>query len=81
MEPKQKFYQHSILWDTFLNFLEKNTDESKTKQLLQLFMEQIVSFGKTINSEEFKHIKNAIRFALLENVAERYIKFFAKSKK
>ncbi|CAK5089482.1 unnamed protein product [Meloidogyne enterolobii] len=62
IQPKQKFYQHPILWNSFLNFLEEFNNTKQCKELLELFMDQIVSIGKTINSEEFKCIQTAMRF-------------------
>ncbi|KAF7637225.1 hypothetical protein Mgra_00003401 [Meloidogyne graminicola] len=61
LEPKQKFYQHPILWDTFSNFIFENLDQNKTKLLLKLFMDQLVSLGKTINSVELENIQTIFR--------------------
>nr|CAD2145949.1 unnamed protein product [Meloidogyne enterolobii] len=62
IQPKQKFYQHPILWNSFLNFLEEFNNTKQCKELLELFMDQIVSIGKTINSEEFKCIQTAMSY-------------------
>lgn len=62
IQPKQKFYQHPILWNPFLNFLEEFNNTNQCKELLELFMEQIVSLGKTITSEEFKCIQAAMSY-------------------
>nr|CAD2172164.1 unnamed protein product [Meloidogyne enterolobii] len=62
IQPKQKFYQHPILWNPFLNFLEEFNNTKQCKELLELFMDQIVSIGKTITSEEFKCIQAALSY-------------------